>query len=74
MSKFFFLSYLFVLSTPVFAQSIDQRVDDLLKKMTLDEKIGQLNQYNGDWEATGPVTKDVEDKMTAIRQGCLEGR
>jgi len=69
MSKFFFLSYLFVLSTPVFAQSIDQRVDDLLKKMTLDEKIGQLNQYNGDWEATGPVTKDVEDKMTAIRQG-----
>ncbi|HEY4208869.1 MAG TPA: beta-glucosidase BglX [Puia sp.] len=53
----------------VFSQSIDQKVDGLLKKMTLEEKIGQLNQYNGDWEATGPVTKDVEDKMAAIRQG-----
>ncbi|HEY8971743.1 MAG TPA: beta-glucosidase BglX [Puia sp.] len=69
MSKLFFLPYLLALSAPVFAQSIDQKVDDLLKKMTLDEKIGQLNQYNGDWEATGPVTKDVEDKMAAIRQG-----
>ena len=69
MSKLLFLPYLLVLSAPVFAQSIDQKVDDLLKKMTLDEKIGQLNQYNGDWEATGPVTKDVEDKMAAIRQG-----
>jgi len=69
MSKLFFLPYLLALSVPVFAQSIGQKVDDLLKKMTLDEKIGQLNQYNGDWEATGPVTKDVEDKMAAIRQG-----
>lgn len=80
MSKFFLLLFLSVLSAPMFAQSIDRsapapaqsidrKVDDLLKKMTLDEKIGQLNQYNGDWEATGPVSRDVEDKMTAIRQG-----
>jgi beta-glucosidase len=69
MKQSFFLSCLLALCAPVFAQSIDQKVDDLLKKMTLDEKIGQLNQYNGDWEATGPVTKDIEDKMSAIRQG-----
>jgi len=72
MSNFFPLSSLFALlltTRAAFAQSIDKKVDDLLKKMTLDEKIGQLNQYNGDWEATGPVTKDVEDKMAAIRQG-----
>jgi beta-glucosidase len=25
-------------------QSIDQKVNDLLKKMTIEEKIGQLNQ------------------------------
>jgi beta-glucosidase len=48
---------------------IDRRVDSLLKKMTLDEKIGQLNQLNGDWIATGPVTADLGDKMEEIRQG-----
>jgi beta-glucosidase len=48
---------------------IDQKIEALLKKMTLDEKIGQLNQYNGDWEATGPITKDVDNKLEAIRQG-----
>jgi beta-glucosidase len=55
----------------LFAQPsvIDRKVEALLKKMTLDEKIGQLNQYNGDWEATGPITKDVDNKLDAIRQG-----
>ena len=50
-------------------ETIDQKVEALLAKMTLDEKIGQLNQYNGDWEATGPVTKDVGNKLDEIRQG-----
>jgi len=48
---------------------IGRKVDSLLAKMTLTEKIGQLNQYNGDWEATGPVTKDVGNKLNEIRQG-----
>ena len=39
-------------------KSIDQKVDSLLKLMTLEEKIGQLNQYNGFWEITGPAPKD----------------
>ncbi len=38
--------------------SLDKRVDSLLKLMTLEEKIGQLNQYNGFWEVTGPSPKD----------------
>src|ERR1700744_4843006 len=50
-------------------QTIDQKVEALMAKMTLDEKIGQLNQYNGDWEATGPVTKDVGNKLDEIKQG-----
>jgi beta-glucosidase len=50
-------------------RGIPQKVDALLKKMTLAEKIGQLNQYNGDWEATGPVTKDVGNKLDAIKRG-----
>jgi len=51
-------------------KTIDQKVDSVLKLMTLDEKIGQLNQYNGDWEATGPITKDG-DKQNQIRKGML---
>src|SRR5205809_5973269 len=55
-----------------FAQrkTIDQKVDSLLRLMTLDEKIGQMNQYNGDWDATGPITKDG-DKQNQIRKGML---
>jgi len=49
--------------------TVKQKVDALLKRMTLAEKIGQLNQYNGDWEATGPVTKDIGNKLDAIKRG-----
>ena len=30
-------------------------IDSLLSKMTLEEKAGQMNQYNGFWDATGPM-------------------
>ncbi len=50
-------------------KTIPQKVDALLKRMTLAEKIGQLNQLNGDWEATGPITKDVGNKLDAIKHG-----
>lgn len=75
---------IFILTNPfmfVVAQqkSIDQKVDSVLRLMTLDEKIGQLNQYNDDWIATGPVTVD-SDKSNQIRNGqvgsllnCLGG-
>ncbi len=46
----------------------DQKVDSVLRLMTLEEKIGQLNQYNDDWTATGPVTVDKE-KADQIRNG-----
>ena len=51
-------------------KTIDEKVDSVLKLMTLDEKIGQMNQYNGDWDATGPITKDG-DKQNQIRKGML---
>jgi beta-glucosidase len=58
--------------TPIAAQnkSIATRVDSVLKLMTLDEKIGQMNQYNSDWDATGPVTKDG-DKQSQIQKGLV---
>lgn len=50
--------------------SIPQRVDSVMRLMTLEEKIGQMNQYNGDWAATGPITKEG-DKQDQIRKGMV---
>jgi beta-glucosidase len=65
------LTTLFLLAS-IFAfsqqKTIDQKVDALLKQMTLEEKIGQLNQYNDDSKATGPITVD-NDKASQIRKG-----
>ena len=37
--------------------SIDQQVEILIDQMTLEEKIGQMNQYSGFWDITGPAPK-----------------
>jgi beta-glucosidase len=52
------------------SKTFEQKADSVLQLMTLEEKIGQMNQYNGDWEATGPITKDG-DKQNQIRKGLL---
>ncbi len=57
-------------ATASFAQKAEKFVSELLSKMTLDEKIGQLNQYNGDWGATGKITPDG-DKETQIKNGMV---
>ena len=44
------------------------RADAIIRQMTLDEKIGQLNQYSSDWDSTGKITAEG-DKETQIRQG-----
>ena len=48
----------FLLFSNAFGQqkSIDQKVENLLKQMTVEEKVGQLTQYSGNNKATGPVT------------------
>ena len=51
-------------------KSIAQRVDSVLRLMTLEEKMGQLNQYNDDWTATGPVTVD-STKVSQLRNGQI---
>lgn len=35
---------------------IERKIDSVLAIMRLNEKIGQLAQYNGKWDATGPST------------------
>jgi beta-glucosidase len=43
--------------------TIEDRIDALLKEMTLEEKVGQMNQYNGFWEATGSAPKEGTDRV-----------
>jgi beta-glucosidase len=50
--------------------NITQKVDSVLNLMTLDEKIGQLNQYNDDWTTTGPEIID-NDKKSQVQSGKL---
>lgn len=70
MKKIIFCYLFLILAYSGLAQqkSISQKVDSVLKLMTLEEKTGQLNQYNGDWHATGPVTVD-NNKAKQIREG-----
>lgn len=42
-------------SAPFFSPQVERRIDDLLRQMTLEEKIGQLNQYSAG-TPTGPGT------------------
>lgn len=50
-----------------------QKVDSLLSIMTLQEKIGQMNQYNGFWNVTGPVPKtgDAAKKYEQLKAGLV---
>lgn len=57
MHKYIFITGFLLASFFASAQpkTIDQKVNSLLKEMTLQEKIGQLNQYSGENWATGPI-------------------
>ena len=68
--RFLILVFIFLLAQLVNAQkkTVDQRVDSVLRLMTLDEKVGQMNQYNGPWAATGPLTND-DNLLTQIKAG-----
>ena len=53
--------------------AIDKKVDSVLNLMTLEEKIGQMNQYNGFMDFTGPVpkTEDTKRKFEHIKMGYV---
>jgi beta-glucosidase len=86
MRKQFLLISLLVVSTLLFAQNknvpapayknakltINQRIDDLLKRMTIEEKAGQLNQLNGG-VFTGPAMNDAgqKGKVQMVRDGKI---
>lgn len=70
MNRWFMVTLLIFVPLTCWTQSrpISQKVDSVLSLMTLEEKIGQLNQYNDDQSATGPVTLDP-DKEGQVRRG-----
>ena len=68
MKKTICILLLWIGCSNVFAQSSKEKVmqifiDSLLNKMTLEEKVGQMNQYNGFWEVTGPIPKEGNAKL-----------
>jgi len=53
--------------------SIETKVDSLMQLMTIEEKVGQMNQYNGFWDATGPapVSSDAVKKYEHLKKGYV---
>jgi len=54
-------------------QDIEQKITTLMAKMTLEEKVGQMNQYNGFWDVTGPSPKEGNAalKYEHLRKGWV---
>ena len=55
------------------SKEIDQQVNELLSKMTLEEKIGQMNQYSGFMDFTGPQPNEgkAANKLEQIKKGLV---
>ena len=69
-----FLSLIFLFNSYIHSQkNYASDVENLLSKMTLDEKIGQMNQYNGFYDATGPEPLGGEnrDKFNNLKKGQI---
>ena len=41
----------------------EQQIEDLLSKMTLEEKVGQMTQYSDFWDVTGPAPSEGNAKL-----------
>jgi beta-glucosidase len=55
------------------AAELEKRIDSVLKLMTLEEKVGQMNQYNGFWDVTGPVpvNGNAKQKYDHLKRGLV---
>lgn len=54
-------------------QILTKKVDSLLNLMTIEEKVGQMNQYNGFWDVTGPAPEkgNAELKYEHLKNGLV---
>lgn len=70
MKRVYFLLGITAFGINAFGQkTIDQKVSELLSKMTLEEKVGQLVQYSGFEYATGPQNSNSANVLNEIKQG-----
>ncbi|MBV4355998.1 beta-glucosidase BglX [Pinibacter aurantiacus] len=68
-SCIFFLQHL---SAQTLTDKDRKTIDALMSKMTIEEKIGQLNQLDFGMDVTGPtISKDVEQKIKDGKVGSL---
>lgn len=53
--------------------AIESKITDLMSKMTLEEKMGQLNQYTSTWEMTGPAPQGTNEQqlLEKIKSGMV---
>ncbi|MGK6341284.1 beta-glucosidase BglX [Chryseobacterium sp. DT-3] len=70
MKKAYFLLTIAALGMNVHGQkTVDQKVAELLSKMTLEEKVGQMVQYSGFEYATGPQQSNSAAVLEEIKKG-----
>ena len=52
---------------------IEAKIEILLYKMTIEEKVGQMNQYSNFWEVTGPAPKggNQEKQYEQLKKGLV---
>ena len=52
---------------------IEVKVEELLSKMTIEEKVGQMVQYNGFYDATGPAPAEgkAQKKYEHLKKGMV---
>ncbi|SFN39199.1 beta-glucosidase [Chryseobacterium oleae] len=70
MKKVYFLLACSALGMNAYGQkTVDQKVAELLSKMTLEEKVGQMVQYSGFEYATGPQKSNSAAVLEEIKKG-----
>ena len=64
--------FTFAVSIQAYALTIDEKVEALLAKMTLEEKAGQLNQYSGYEIITGDIDESkISQRNLLVKKGLV---
>jgi len=57
---------------PSSVKNLEAKVDSVLNLMTLEEKVGQMIQYNGSWDLTGPASETGnKQKEERLKKGLV---